>query len=106
MLGFTEGIFLVLTVTEFILGNLVNGFIVSVNGSHWFKSKKISLSDFIITSLALFRIFLLWIILTLSVRPKRLRSLGGSLRSRLVWGVGGEMEEKRRGRGEGEPKGK
>ncbi|EDM15414.1 putative taste receptor T2R11 (predicted) [Rattus norvegicus] len=64
MLGFTEGIFLVLTVTEFILGNLVNGFIVSVNGSHWFKSKKISLSDFIITSLALFRIFLLWIIFT------------------------------------------
>lgn len=62
MLGFTEGVFLVLIVTEFILGNLVNGFIGLVNGSHWFKSKKISLSDFIITSLALFRIILLWII--------------------------------------------
>ncbi|XP_031236665.1 taste receptor type 2 member 3 [Mastomys coucha] len=62
MLGFIEGVFLVLTVTEFILGNLVNGFIVSINGSHWFKSKKISLCDFIISSLALFRIFLLWII--------------------------------------------
>ncbi|XP_021046860.1 taste receptor type 2 member 3 [Mus pahari] len=62
MLGFIEGVFLVLTITEFILGNLVNGFIVSINSSCWFKSKKISLSNFIITSLALFRIFLLWII--------------------------------------------
>ncbi|XP_059112552.1 taste receptor type 2 member 3 [Peromyscus eremicus] len=62
MLGFTEGVFLILIVTEFVLGNLVNGFIGLVNGSHWFKSKKISLSDFIITSLALFRIILLWII--------------------------------------------
>ncbi|XP_034374873.1 taste receptor type 2 member 3 [Arvicanthis niloticus] len=62
MLGFIESVFLVLTVTEFILGNLVNGFIVSINGSHWFKSRKISLSDFIITSLAVFRVFLLWII--------------------------------------------
>lgn len=64
MLGFIEGVFLVLTVTEFILGNLVNGFIVTINGSYWLKSKKISLSDFIISSLALFRIFLLWIIFT------------------------------------------
>ncbi|XP_075810058.1 taste receptor type 2 member 3 [Microtus pennsylvanicus] len=64
MLGFTEGVFLVLIVTEFILGNLVNGFIGLVNGSHWLKSKKMSLSDFIITSLALFRIILLWIIFT------------------------------------------
>ncbi|KAH0510171.1 Taste receptor type 2 member 3 [Microtus ochrogaster] len=62
MLEFTEGVFLVLIVTEFILGNLVNGFIGLANGSHWLKSKKISLSDFIITSLALFRIILLWII--------------------------------------------
>ncbi|KAL1778138.1 taste receptor type 2 member 3 [Sigmodon hispidus] len=62
MMGVTEGLFLVLIVTEIILGNLVNGFIGLVNGSHWFKSKKISLSDFIITSLALFRISLLWII--------------------------------------------
>ncbi|XP_021517024.1 taste receptor type 2 member 3 [Meriones unguiculatus] len=62
MLGVTEGVFLVLIVTEFLLGNLVNGFIGLVNGSHWLKSKKMSLSDFIITSLALFRIILLWII--------------------------------------------
>ncbi|CAO2603294.1 Taste receptor type 2 member 3 [Lemmus lemmus] len=62
MLGFTEAVFLILIVTEFILGNLVNGFIGLVNGSHWFKNKKISLFDFIITSLALFRIILLWII--------------------------------------------
>uniref|UniRef100_A0A8C2LUC2 Taste receptor type 2 n=2 Tax=Cricetulus griseus TaxID=10029 RepID=A0A8C2LUC2_CRIGR len=64
MLGFNEEVFLVLIVIEFILGNLVNSFIGLVNGSHWFKSKKMSLSDFIITSLALFRIFLLWIIFT------------------------------------------
>uniref|UniRef100_A0A8C0WNF7 Taste receptor type 2 n=1 Tax=Castor canadensis TaxID=51338 RepID=A0A8C0WNF7_CASCN len=63
MLGLAEGLFLVLIVTQFILGNLGNGFIGLVNGSSWFKNKKISLSDFIITSLALSRIILLWIIL-------------------------------------------
>ncbi|CAH7470357.1 taste receptor type 2 member 3 [Phodopus roborovskii] len=62
LLGFTEEVFLVLIVIEFILGNLVNSFIGLVNGSRWFKSKKMSLSDFILTSLALSRIFLLWII--------------------------------------------
>ncbi|XP_051007504.1 taste receptor type 2 member 3 [Acomys russatus] len=62
MLGFAEGVFLVLVLTEFILGNLVNGFVGLVNGNHWFKNKKVSLSDFIIASLALFRVILLWII--------------------------------------------
>ena len=54
--------FLVLTATEFILGMLGNGFIVLVNGSSWFKNKTVSLSDFIITNLALSRIVLLWIL--------------------------------------------
>ncbi|XP_048193911.1 taste receptor type 2 member 3 [Perognathus longimembris pacificus] len=62
MLEFSEGMFLVLLVIEFILGNLGNGFLGLVNGSSWLKSKKISLPDFIITSLALSRIILLWII--------------------------------------------
>ncbi|XP_047618989.1 taste receptor type 2 member 3 [Phacochoerus africanus] len=63
MSGFTEWGFLVLTVTEFILGMLGNGFIGLVNGSSWFKNKRISLSDFIITNLALSRIVLLCILL-------------------------------------------
>nr|XP_012623497.1 taste receptor type 2 member 3 [Microcebus murinus] len=64
MLGFAEGVFLVLSVTEFILGLLGNGFIGFVNGSSWFKNKRISLSDFIITILALSGIVLLWILFT------------------------------------------
>lgn len=63
MSGFTEWGFLVLTVTEFILGMLGNGFIGLVSGSSWFKNKRISLSDFILTNLALSRIVLLCILL-------------------------------------------
>ncbi|XP_010988155.1 taste receptor type 2 member 3 [Camelus dromedarius] len=59
MLGCTEWGFLVLTASEFVLGMLGNGFIGLVNGSSWFKSKRISLSDFIITNLALSRTVLL-----------------------------------------------
>ncbi|KFO30107.1 taste receptor type 2 member 3 [Fukomys damarensis] len=62
MLELAEWVFLVLIVAQFILGNLGNGFIELVNGSSWFKSKRISLSDFVITILALSRIILLWII--------------------------------------------
>ncbi|XP_003791692.1 taste receptor type 2 member 3 [Otolemur garnettii] len=67
MLGFVEGVFLLLCVAEFILGLLGNGFIGLVNGSSWFKSKRISLSDFIITNLALLSIVLLWVLFTDSV---------------------------------------
>ncbi|XP_019522298.1 PREDICTED: taste receptor type 2 member 3 [Hipposideros armiger] len=63
MLGLSKLVFLVLCVTQFIVGMLGNGFIGWVNGSSWFKSKRISLSDFIISSLALSRIALLWILL-------------------------------------------
>ncbi|XP_042533012.1 taste receptor type 2 member 3 [Dipodomys spectabilis] len=62
MLEFSEGMFLVLLVILFILGNLGNGFLGLVIGSSWFKNKKISLYDFIITNLAIARIVLLWII--------------------------------------------
>ncbi|XP_063106694.1 taste receptor type 2 member 3 [Cavia porcellus] len=62
MLELTEWLFLVLMITQFIFGNLGNGFLALVSGSSWFKSKRISLSDFIITNLALSRIILLWII--------------------------------------------
>ncbi|XP_008148685.1 taste receptor type 2 member 3 [Eptesicus fuscus] len=63
MSGLTKWVFLFLSVTLFVLGMLVNVFIVLVNGSSWVKSKKISLSDFIITNLALSRIVQLWILL-------------------------------------------
>ncbi|XP_015349367.1 taste receptor type 2 member 3-like [Marmota marmota marmota] len=63
MMGAVEGVFLVLMITLFILGNLGNGFIGLVNGRRLFRSKRISLSDFIITSLALSKIVLLWIFL-------------------------------------------
>nr|ANV21029.1 bitter taste receptor T2R3 [Vulpes vulpes] len=63
MSGLGKSVFLVLSVTQFILGMLGNGFIVLVNGSSWFKNKTVSLSDVIITNLALSRIVLLWILL-------------------------------------------
>ncbi|XP_058425419.1 taste receptor type 2 member 3 [Diceros bicornis minor] len=63
MLGLAEWVFLVLSTTQFILGMLGNGFIALVNGSSWFKNKRISLSDFIITNLALSRIVVLWVLL-------------------------------------------
>ncbi|XP_062050552.1 taste receptor type 2 member 3 [Lepus europaeus] len=64
MLGVIEWLSLVLSVTQFIVGLLANGFIGLVNSSNWFKSKSISLSDFLITNLAFSRVILLWIFLT------------------------------------------
>ncbi|XP_037377257.1 taste receptor type 2 member 3-like [Talpa occidentalis] len=63
MMGLTECLFLLLSTTQFILGMLGNGFIVWVHGSSWLKSKRISLSDFIVTTLALSRIVLLFSLL-------------------------------------------
>ncbi|XP_010984524.1 taste receptor type 2 member 42 [Camelus dromedarius] len=51
-----SAIFLMLSVVEFIIGMLGNVFIGLVNCSEWVKNQKISLFDFIITSLAIFRI--------------------------------------------------
>ncbi|KAM5255229.1 taste receptor type 2 member 3 [Ctenodactylus gundi] len=64
MVQLAEWVFLALTTIQFILGHLGNGFIAFLNGNSWFKNKRISLSDFIITNLALSRIVLLWIIWT------------------------------------------
>ncbi|XP_004608411.2 taste receptor type 2 member 3-like [Sorex araneus] len=63
MLDFNKCLFLILYFIQFILGTLVNGFIGLVNGCGWFKSKRLSLFDLIITILALSRIVLLWILL-------------------------------------------
>ncbi|KAM6201845.1 taste receptor type 2 member 3 [Rhynchocyon petersi] len=63
MLGLTEWTFLVLSFAQFLLGLLVNGFIGLVNGSGWVRSKRISLSDFILAGLGLSRIVLLWVLL-------------------------------------------
>ncbi|XP_037374350.1 taste receptor type 2 member 3 [Talpa occidentalis] len=63
MMGLVDCMFLLLSTTQFILGMLGNNFIVWVHGSSWLKSKRISLSDFIIIILALSRIILLSILL-------------------------------------------
>ncbi|XP_004458534.1 taste receptor type 2 member 3 [Dasypus novemcinctus] len=64
MLELADLVFLLLSVTEFIVGMVGNGFIGLINGRSWLKSKRISLSDFIITNLAISRIILLLILLT------------------------------------------
>ncbi|KAM6216285.1 taste receptor type 2 member 42-like [Rhynchocyon petersi] len=56
MISDLDKIFLILAVTEFIVGILENGFIGLVNCSEWVKNQKISLVDFILTCLAVFRI--------------------------------------------------
>nr|XP_004611446.1 unnamed protein product [Sorex araneus] len=48
--------------TEFILGNFANGFIVLVNCIDWVKSRKVSCVDQILTVLAISRMGLLWVI--------------------------------------------
>ncbi|XP_028381936.1 taste receptor type 2 member 3-like [Phyllostomus discolor] len=62
MLGFAKVGHVFLSVTLLILGMLGNGFIGVVNVRSWFKSKRISWSDFIISALALSKIILLWIL--------------------------------------------
>lgn len=59
----TESLFLVAAMGEFITGMLGNGFIVLVNGIDCVKRQKLSAADFILTSLALSRITLLWVTL-------------------------------------------
>ncbi|KAF6086968.1 taste 2 receptor member 3 [Phyllostomus discolor] len=80
MLGFAKVGRLFLSVTLFILGMLGNGFIGVVNVRSWFKSKRISWSDFIISALALSRIVLLWILfldcVSMAIYSKVLAELG------------------------------
>jgi taste receptor type 2 len=48
-----ENLFMIVCVTEFILGVFGNGFIVLINSKDWIRNGKISLTDFIITCLAI-----------------------------------------------------
>ncbi|XP_077015189.1 taste receptor type 2 member 3-like [Tamandua tetradactyla] len=64
MLKLAEWLFLVVFVSQFILGMLGNGFIGLINGGTWLRSKRISLPDFIIINLALSRMVLLVILFT------------------------------------------
>ncbi|XP_004435551.1 PREDICTED: taste receptor type 2 member 7-like [Ceratotherium simum simum] len=57
-------IFMILYAGEFMMGILGNGFIVLVNCIDWIRSWKFSLIDFILTCLAISRIFLLCIIIS------------------------------------------
>ncbi|XP_004677278.1 PREDICTED: taste receptor type 2 member 3-like [Condylura cristata] len=63
MSGLPECVFLLLSTTQFILGVLGNSFIVCVHGRSWLQSRRISLSDFIVTTLALSRLILLFSLL-------------------------------------------
>ncbi|XP_020827800.1 taste receptor type 2 member 7-like [Phascolarctos cinereus] len=56
MLSSGETIFMVLASAEFLLGILLNGFIILVNCIDWVKSKKLPSSDVILLSLAISRI--------------------------------------------------
>ncbi|XP_027722213.1 taste receptor type 2 member 7-like [Vombatus ursinus] len=63
MLDAVETIFLIMIGGEFIMGILGNGFIGLVNFIDWIKKRKIYLVDLILTSLAISRIGLLFVIL-------------------------------------------
>ncbi|XP_077612531.1 taste receptor type 2 member 42-like [Crocuta crocuta] len=58
-----ENTFLIAVVGEFIIGILGNGFILLVNCMDWVKNQMLSPADCLLTSLAVSRIILLWIIL-------------------------------------------
>ncbi|XP_055467071.1 taste receptor type 2 member 120-like [Psammomys obesus] len=59
-MDFLEWIVTIIILTEFLLGNCANVFILLVNSINSIKRRKISSADRIITALAIFRIGLLW----------------------------------------------
>ncbi|XP_065790124.1 taste receptor type 2 member 104-like [Muntiacus reevesi] len=61
MLNILEKVFMVVTGGEFIIGILGNGFIGLTTCIGWIRNQKLSLVDFILTSLAFARISQLWI---------------------------------------------
>ncbi|XP_036616511.1 taste receptor type 2 member 3-like [Trichosurus vulpecula] len=63
MTKIAQSLFMILTISESILGICCNGFIWSVNCISLVKSKKMSLSESVITSLAISRICLLCILI-------------------------------------------
>nr|XP_004672397.2 taste receptor type 2 member 140-like [Jaculus jaculus] len=56
--------FSIILIVEFIIGSLINGFIVLVNCMDWVRRRKISSVDQILTALAISRIVLLWLVVT------------------------------------------
>ncbi|XP_014438158.1 taste receptor type 2 member 10 [Tupaia chinensis] len=64
MSSIAEGILIFAAISETILGVLANGFIGLVNCVYCVKYKKFSTIDFILTGLAISRIFLIWLIIT------------------------------------------
>ncbi|XP_055971125.1 taste receptor type 2 member 30-like [Sorex fumeus] len=62
MITFLTTVFSILLLTEFILGNFANGFIVLVNCIDWVKRRKVAFVDQILTVLAISRMGLLWVI--------------------------------------------
>ncbi|XP_072494085.1 taste receptor type 2 member 7-like [Notamacropus eugenii] len=63
MRGVPQKICLTIVAGETMIGTGINGFIGLVNCIYWAKSRKLSLVDFILMSLAFSRILLLWIML-------------------------------------------
>ncbi|CAD7681434.1 unnamed protein product [Nyctereutes procyonoides] len=63
MAGTLKNVFMMIFAGEFIMGILGNGFIILVNCIDWIRSWKFFLIDFILTCLAISRIFLLCIIM-------------------------------------------
>ncbi|CAO2606912.1 Taste receptor type 2 member 104 [Lemmus lemmus] len=62
MLSAMEGILLFAATTEAMMGVLGSSFIALVNCTDWIRSKKLSKIDFILTGLAISRIFTIWLI--------------------------------------------
>ncbi|XP_021044978.1 taste receptor type 2 member 8-like [Mus pahari] len=60
MSSLLEIFFVIISLVEFIMGTLGNGFIVLINSTSWFKNQKISVIDFILTWLAISRMCVLW----------------------------------------------
>lgn len=63
MSSLLEIFFVIISVVEFIIGILGNGFIVLINSIFWFKNQKIFVIDFIFIWLVIFRMCVLWIII-------------------------------------------
>jgi taste receptor type 2 len=55
-----ENLFIMVYVIEFILGVFGNGFILLINSIDWIRNGMISLTDFILTCLAISRTCFLW----------------------------------------------
>ncbi|XP_043823491.1 taste receptor type 2 member 3-like [Dromiciops gliroides] len=63
MLSLANSMFLVVFIIELVLGFCCNSFIGLLSFINWVKSKRMTLFDFIITSLSLSRLCLLWVII-------------------------------------------